>query len=51
MTRRLGFPEKRILQELMMIDLLYIINSMGSSIWFFEEALLSLLGWKRNVLF
>jgi len=51
MTKRLGFQEKRILQEPMMINLLYIMNSMGSPKWFLEAALLSFLEWKRYVLF
>jgi hypothetical protein len=50
-TRRLGFQKKRILQEPMMINLLYIMNSMGSPKWFLEAALLSFLEWKRCVLF
>jgi hypothetical protein len=51
MIVRLGFQQERVLQELIMIDLLYIMNSMGNSLWFLEEAFLSFLGWKRDVLF
>jgi hypothetical protein len=51
MRVRFGFQQERISQEQMMIDLLYIVNSMGSSMWFFENVLVSFLRWKRDVLF